>query len=160
MAITGTYEAWLPRDPDIFEKGTLYIAEAASCTAKRGTPGLYSAGGYAAACTTAPTSIGFVFAEDAHNITTSGTKSVLVWPLRATSVWRITITDALTQAMLGVQEFGVVQDTVTGYWYGSTADAGSQCRVLDYAQGPSGFSIGDSKARVYVEFHYTKIQVV
>jgi hypothetical protein len=155
----GAYVAWQPRDPDILEAGTIPIPESASLTAKRGTPGIWDSAGQAAACTTAPTSIGFIFADDGHN-TTAGAYNILVWPLRANQQWRIALSDALTQAFIGRQLIGVVQDTVTNYWYGSTADGGSQCKAVDYLSGPAGFNIGDTKALVYVEFIYTKIQVI
>ena len=158
MTTAGAYQAWLPRDPDVYESGLISIPESASLTAKRGTPGLWDASGQAAACTTAPTSIGFIFAEDGHN-DSAGLYNVLVWPLRVNQQWKIYLTDALTQAMIGNTALGIVKDATTGFWYASTADTGGQCYIVDYESGPAGLGIGDTKGPVYAEFVYTKIQI-
>lgn len=159
MAVTGAYKAWLPRDPQILTAGTISVPESASLTAKRGTPGLWDGSGNAAACTTLPTVIGFIFAEDGHN-GSANANSVLVWPLRANQQWQVVLLDALALTQIADTELGIVQDTVTNFWYASTADTGAQCRAVDYLTGPAGFNIGDSKAAIFVEFHTTKIQVV
>jgi hypothetical protein len=155
----GAYQAWLPRDADIYGAGTISIPESASLVGRRGTPGLWDSNGRAAACTTAPTAIGFILAEDGHNNATAGGSNVLVWPVRVHQQWKVYLLDALTQAMQGQTLLGIVQDTVTSFWYASTADTGAQCKIIDYESGPGGMAIGDTKAPVYVEFVYAKIQI-
>ena len=157
MANTGAYQAWLPRDPQSFGAGTILVPEAASLTALRGTPGIWDTNGRAAACTTAPTAIGFIFADAGHN-GTAGQYSVPVWPVREGQQWQVVLKEALAQSQIGNTNLGIVQDTVTNFWYASTADTGAQFVILDYLQGPAGFNIGDTKATVYGYFHATKIQ--
>ncbi len=155
----GAYQAWLPRDQAIYEGGTIEVPESANLTALRGTPGLWNSSGQAAACTTAPTSIGFIFASTGSNAA-AGANTVRVWPLKYGQQWKVYLLDALTQAMIGYPTLlGIVQDTVTNFWYATTSNTGAQCQIVDYETGPGGMNIGDTKAPVYVEFVYAKLQV-
>lgn len=154
----GAYQAWLPRDQAVYEGGTISVPEAASLTAKRGTPGIWDSSGRAAACTTAPGSVGFIFAEDGHN-GAAAANQVLVWPVKVHQQWKVYLLEALAQADIGRTLLGIVQDTVTNFWYASTADTGAQCKMIDYESGPAGMALGDTKAPVYVEFVYAKIQI-
>lgn len=154
----GAYQAWLPRDPDIYSAGTISVPEGANLTALRGTPGLWNSSGQAVACTTAPTAIGFIFAGTGSNAA-AGANNILVWPLRVHQQWKVYLLDALAQAQIGYALLGVVQDTVTNFWYASTADTGAQCKAIDYESGPGGMNIGDTKAPIYAEFVYAKIQI-
>lgn len=155
----GQYVAWLPRSPRVYNSGTISIPEAASLTAKRGTPGLYDANGRADVVAAGPALTGFIFAEDGHN-GTAGQYEVLVWPLRADDEWVIPILNTLAQSQIGKTDFGIVKDATTSYWYGDSGDGGAQFKPIDYVRGPAGFVIGDTKWLAIGKFHTTKIQVI
>lgn len=163
MAV-GAYQPWIAHDQSIYNTGGQRFPEAASQTFKRGTPVLFDSNGRIATVGTSPALIYGVAMEDGHNNSTAGGSNIHVAQIRVNEKWVITLLEALAQNMLGLAggDLGVLIDATTGFWYGSTADAGAQCRVVDYVQGPfpAGFAIGDTKASVIVEFHSTKLQVV
>lgn len=158
----GSYFAWVPVDLDrSYENGTQEIDEAASQTFKRGTPVVLDSAGRVAACGTSPSLIYGVACTAGQN-GTAGQYKTIVLPLGASGKWRIPLLEALAQNMLGQAggDLGILVDATTGFWYGSTADAGAQCRVVDWVKPPAGMNIGDTKAPVVVVFHTTKIQVI
>jgi hypothetical protein len=160
----GAYQPWIAFDQSIYNTGGQRFPEAASMTLKRGTPVLFDSNGRIANVGTSPALIWGVALEDGHNDPVAGHSNIHVQQIRVNEKWVITLLEALAQNMMGLAggDLGVLIDATSGFWYGSTADAGAQCRIVDYVPGPfpAGFAIGDTKASVVVEFHSTKLQVV
>lgn len=160
MALTGAYQRIIPRDPHILTAGSISQPEAASQTFKAGTPVIYDAAGRIAAAGAAPAVVAGIALSDGQN-GTAGQYNTVFYPLRANEQWQITLLETLAQIQLGLStgDVGLVKDATTGLWYASTADAGAQARVVDFLSGPAGYSIGDTKATVYISFHAAKLQV-
>lgn len=155
MATTGTYVPITPVDPTVYERGTRSVFEGATDTSKRGTPKIYTSGLIGPAGTS-PSVIAAISAEDGHNAT-SGTKEEIIWPLNSSDQYYCTVLETLAQSSIGT-DVGLVKDSTTGLWYGSTADAGAQAYIVDYVRGPAGFAIGDAKWLAKIKFHAAKIQ--
>lgn len=156
----GTFLAIQPRDPRIFEEGAKEYPEAASQTYKKGALVILSSGTIAEAGA-APATVFGIALKDGNNAADTSTNA-LVYPIKGNEDFSITLLESLTQAMLGSQDCGVVKDATTGVWYASTADGGAQVRIVDYAKGPAfnNLGVGDTKARVVVNFHTTKLAVL
>lgn len=159
MAV-GAYFAWYAFDQDIYKECTESHPEAASLTIKKGTPVIKDTNGRIDAAGTSPSLIYGVALEDGHN-GTAGQYNILVARLRGGDTWVIPQLEATAQNQFGLAagDLGVVKDATTGLWYGSTADAGAQCRSRGYISKPNGMDLGDTKAPVFVQFHTTKLQV-
>lgn len=159
----GALFGWYAFDQSIYDVCAEYLDEAASLVIKAGTPILKDAAGRVAECGTAPALIYGVAAEDSHNAAASDINKILVYRIRPGDRWVIPVNEALALNMLGVAagDLGIVKDATTSLWYGSTGDAGVQCRVVDYEKGPTppGFAIGDTLWAGRVLFHSTKVQV-
>ena len=148
----------MPRDPQLFSRGLISTPEAASNASKRGALLLINASGDIAECGAAPASITSIAAADGHNGLAEA-NSQLHFPIRAGDQFEVTLLETLAQGQIADTDVGFVKDATTGYWYASTADAGAQARIIDYVKGPGGWDIGDTKARVIVVFHTTKLQI-
>jgi hypothetical protein len=99
----------------------------------------------------------FGITADAASNGSAGANNILVWPIKKGSKWEITLDGVL--ALTDLREaVGLAADSTTGYWYASTADTGAQAYVVDYVKGPGGFAIGDTKARVIIEFKDSVLQ--
>lgn len=121
----------------------LSIAEGSSQSAKRGAPGLISAGFFVEAATSAPcTSLYGFFEQDGQNLAANGTKKARI--LKADSNRRFVgslDTAAMTQAMVGSNVALVINSTT---WVLSTATSVSSAARL-HIHGPAeGFAIGDA----------------
>jgi hypothetical protein len=159
MAKTGAFTAIMPRDPALFYRGLLEAPEAASQTYKRGAIVLGDAAGRIAEVAATPTSILGIAANDGQN-GTAGQYNALYYPIRPGDQFEITLLETLAQTQLFDTDAGVVKDGTTSAWYASTADGGAQVRIIDYIKGPGGWDIGDTKARVLVIFHTTKLELL
>lgn len=157
----GQYFGWYPFDQSAINECTHSHPEAASFAAKRGTPVLKDTNGRIDVCGTSPALIYGVTLEDGHN-GTAGQYNVLVAEIRAGDAWVIPILEAmaLNQQGLAGGDCGIVKDATTGLWYGSTADAGAQCRIFEAEPPPAGMNIGDTKWPGRVKFHSSKLQMV
>jgi len=159
----GALFGWYAYDQSIYDECAEYLDEVASFVGKAGTPVLKNSAGRIDECGTAPALIYGVIAEDGHDAAASDTNKILVYRIRPGDKWVIPVSEALALNMLGVAagDLGIVKDSTTGLWYGSTGDAGAQCRVVDFEKGPTppGFAIGDTLWAGHVLFHSTKVQV-
>lgn len=160
MAV-GAYFAWRAFDQTIYTARTESIPESASLIINAGVPVIKDANGRIAEAGVSPALIYGVSLEPGHN-GTAGQYNIAIARINSGDVWIIPQLEATAQNEFGLAagDLGVVKDATTGYWYGSTADGGAQCRAIDYEQQPAGMSLGDTKAPVHVIFHQTKLQVV
>lgn len=159
----GAYFPWIAFDQSIYNACTEEWPESLSLACKRGTPILIDANGRVDDCGASPNPIYGVALEDGHN-GTAGQYQIRIARLRVNDKWIIPVLEAMAQNMFGLAggDLGILKDATTSFWYGSTNDAGAQCRVTDYIKGttPPGFTIGDTKWAGIVQFHSTKLQVL
>jgi hypothetical protein len=153
---TGAYGPILPVDAETFESGTRQYEQSASFTGKRGTPVVIDGNGRIDEAASTFTSVFGISANTGAN-TGAGVDKLIVFPIRKGSKWEITLDGVL--ALTDLKEaVGLAADSTTGYWYASTADTGAQAYVVDYVKGPGGYEIGDTKARVIIEFKDSVLQ--
>jgi len=157
----GAYFPWYPFDQNVYDECIEEWPESASLTGLAGTPVIIDSNGRIDECGTSPSVIYGVLAADGKNGTAAQYKNLVI-RLRAGDKWVICVDEALAQNLLGVAagNLGVVKDATTGLWYGSTGDAGDQCRAVGYIQGttPPGFQIGDTKWAAFVVFDDANLQ--
>jgi len=141
----GTYQAIVPNSPNIFSRGTVGLPEKASQTFKKGAP-LVLNGGYLEEAGTAPSTIRYFAAENAHNGASDGLYDVIAWPIGADDLWEVSAQDAVAVADNG-GVYGLVKDATTGFWYLDDDDTGDQMEVLHFKSTPALGAVGDTKAR-------------
>lgn len=152
MAKTGQYGPILPVDPVVLTSGTIEFQESASHANKRGTPVVIDANGRVDEAGTSFGAAGvYGISANEGNNGSAGANNQLVWPIKKGSRWEITLDGVLALTDIG-DKVGLVKDGTTGYWYGAVSDGGDQVLIVDYVKGPGGYDIGDTKARVIVEF--------
>lgn len=156
MAKTGAYQPILPADADTFVSGLREYEQSASLTGKRGTPVVIDGNGRIDEASQTFTSVFGISANEGDN-TGAGVDKIVVFPIKKGSHWEITLDGVLALTDLSA-EVGLASDSTTGYWYASTADTGAQARIVDYVKGPGGYDIGDTKARVIIEFKDSVLQ--
>lgn len=156
MAKTGSYGPILPVDADTFSAGTREYSESASLALVRGTPCTIDSAGRVDDAATTFTAVFGITANAAEN-GSADANNLIVWPIRKGSKWEITLDGVLALTDI-IADVGLAADSTTGYWYASTADTGAQAVVVDYVKGPGGYEIGDTKARVIIEFKDSVLQ--
>lgn len=157
----GQYFGWYAFDQSVYTNCGEELPESASLNIKRGTPIVIDSNGRCAALgASAGTPYG-VAAEDSHNLAVSATNLIRITRLRAGDTWVIPLVQAAAQNLLGQSggDLGLVKDSTTGYWGGSTANADAQCRVTGYDLVVGGVGLGDTLVPTKVIFHEDKIQI-
>lgn len=141
----GVYQPILPWSANIFTRGTVSLPEKASQTYKKGAPLVFN-GGYIEEAGTAPATIRFFAAEDAHNGGSDGTYECIVWPIGADDLWEISMEDSAAVADHG-GVYGLVKDATSGFWYLDDGDTGDQMEVVRRVITPQLGAVGDTKWR-------------
>lgn len=153
MVQTGVYGPIFPVDASVYQAGTIELEESASYAGERGTPVVIDANGRVDEAATTPTSLYGISLSEGNN-GSAGANKCQVFPIKKGSRWSIVLDGTLALTDLGTA-VGILKDATTGYWYAAVADSGDQVFIHGIAPG---WDVGDTKARVIVEFLDTNLQ--
>lgn len=152
----GKFEPISPWDLESFRIGLLpspYVQEAASNASFAGAPNTINSAGQLVECGTAFIQAAFILTDAAANSSTAGSL-IQAWRITPGFIFKVTLLEAWALALIGTN-IGMVKDSTTSLWYGSTANGGAQMQIIG---APSTTAIGDTKMQVLAIFNPSAIQ--